>query len=105
MPKNGSSPCVFFLSRADQKAEQYICVTFADDEAFVIVNGKMKRFEWGEYNEKTHVTSYSNSNYKLTIKITKHSVGYETDSNKGILTVTNHSGQKVTKRIIGFCWE
>ena len=96
--------CYFYLSEKDKQEGKYMCVNDFANLAFVLVNGKLEKFELTEHKENSNIYLYANKAFDLKIEITKkESGGEETSKVEGIIIVKTKEGQKLEKTFIGFC--
>jgi hypothetical protein len=96
--------CTFSLSKKDQDKDLYVLVNDMAELAFMLINGKMQKFELKKYVKAEGEYYYKHSKYSLRVRILKKSGGSsEGPGMHAELELTDLSGAKVIKQMIGTC--
>ncbi|MCL2131807.1 MAG: hypothetical protein FWH36_05070 [Lentimicrobiaceae bacterium] len=95
--------CYFFISKEDEKSEQYIYVNNFAHLAFMMINGEMVEFELSEHNENNDIYLYKHKNIKLKVEITKKEFDeYEISNVEGVITIETEKNIK-KQSFVGNC--
>ncbi len=98
------SGCSYYISKEDEKNNNYI---FVDDMGFIAymkINGKMERFQCLHNKGNDSTEYYKSKNYEIKVVTYKTwEKGYEWMGVEGSITITDKFGNKKEQYFIGSC--
>lgn len=103
--------CIFSKNEKDYEKNEFIFASNFDSIAFVSVNNKIIKlkltsrfYKPNTVENEDYTCKYSTEEYKITIEIEADETKKYADEswwNKGLITIENKKGEKITQKFIG----
>lgn len=103
--------CLFSKTEKDYKQKEYVFVSNFDSIAFISINNKiiklkLKRrvYKPNTVENEDYICKYETEQYKVTIEIKADKTKKDAEEswwNKGVISIENNNGKKVTQEFVG----